>query len=209
MHDLDEYVQHQLLVAALGITCQLLEPAGVFVAKVFRAENVGILFSQFQRFFGQVYCAKPQASRNSSFEAFLVCMDFHQNSEGKVPDSDPSKIPFISCGSLAEEYLPLWDVSEDVEEDDSLFWDPDRNYDVTENEEENIDEDNDILRWYDDFELQVNSVFALQQQERERKGKHAPSKSYKALPPVQLPTTPAYAEAVKEKKEGRVNLKTY
>ena len=34
LHDIDEYVQAQLLLAALNITTHVLKPGGTFVAKV-------------------------------------------------------------------------------------------------------------------------------------------------------------------------------
>lgn len=40
LHDLDEYVQGQLLLAALTITSHVLRPGGSFVAKIFRARHV-------------------------------------------------------------------------------------------------------------------------------------------------------------------------
>ncbi|KAF4702520.1 putative tRNA (cytidine(32)/guanosine(34)-2'-O)-methyltransferase, partial [Perkinsus olseni] len=46
MHDMDEYVQFQLLLAALNITTLLLKPGGSFVAKVFRGENVDLLYAK-------------------------------------------------------------------------------------------------------------------------------------------------------------------
>ncbi len=36
LHDIDEYVQSQLLLAALNITTHVLKPGGTFVAKIFR-----------------------------------------------------------------------------------------------------------------------------------------------------------------------------
>ena len=36
LHDIDEYIQAQLLLAALNITTHLLKPGGTFVAKIFR-----------------------------------------------------------------------------------------------------------------------------------------------------------------------------
>ena len=39
LHDLDEYVQAQLLLAALTIATHLLTHGGTFVAKIFRGEN--------------------------------------------------------------------------------------------------------------------------------------------------------------------------
>jgi len=76
MHDMDEYIQSQLLLSALSITTLLLKKGGRFVAKVFRGEQIPILYGQLHTFFRSVYCAKPASSRNSSFEAFVVCSDF-------------------------------------------------------------------------------------------------------------------------------------
>jgi tRNA (cytidine32/guanosine34-2'-O)-methyltransferase len=87
MHDLDEYIQAQLLLAvgriffavlvpafscarapkqALNITTHLLRPHGSFVAKIFRGKDVTLLYSQLRLFFEHVVCAKPKSSRNSS-----------------------------------------------------------------------------------------------------------------------------------------------
>ena len=38
LHDIDEYVQAQLLLAALNITTFVLRPGGAFVAKIFRGK---------------------------------------------------------------------------------------------------------------------------------------------------------------------------
>lgn len=43
---MDEYVQAQLILAALTIVSNVLRPGGSFVAKVFRGKEVGLLFSQ-------------------------------------------------------------------------------------------------------------------------------------------------------------------
>ncbi len=75
-HDVDQYIQAQLVVAALNITIQLLRPGGAFVAKIFRGKDVNVLYDKLKCFFKQVYCAKPRSSRNSSIEAFAVCLDF-------------------------------------------------------------------------------------------------------------------------------------
>ena len=37
LHDIDEYIQAQLLLAALNITTHVLRPGGTFVAKIFRS----------------------------------------------------------------------------------------------------------------------------------------------------------------------------
>jgi len=87
MHDIDEYVQSQLILAvrwftanivassalklfsfeqALNIATHLLRPGGSFVAKVFRGKDSTLLYSQLKVFFPDVAIAKPKSSRNSS-----------------------------------------------------------------------------------------------------------------------------------------------
>lgn len=66
LHDIDEYVQAQLLLAALNITTHVLKSGGVFVAKIFRGRDVTLLYSQLRIFFPKVTVAKPMSSRNSS-----------------------------------------------------------------------------------------------------------------------------------------------
>ena len=73
LHDVDEYVQAQLLLAALNITTHVLKEGGAFVAKIFRGRDVTLLYSQLRIFFADVSVAKPRSSRNSSIEAFVVC----------------------------------------------------------------------------------------------------------------------------------------
>ncbi|KAI5096453.1 putative tRNA (cytidine(32)/guanosine(34)-2'-O)-methyltransferase [Silurus meridionalis] len=91
LHDVDEYIQAQLLLAALNITTHVLKPGGNFVAKIFRGKDVTLLYSQLKIFFSMVTCAKPRSSRNSSID-----VDFNQL-EG------PNRIivPFLACGDLS------------------------------------------------------------------------------------------------------------
>lgn len=76
LHDLDIYVQSQLLFAALNLALCVLRPGGNFVAKIFRGRNVDLLFAQLKIFFSRVVVAKPRSSRASSVEAFIVCLNF-------------------------------------------------------------------------------------------------------------------------------------
>ncbi|XP_066598030.1 tRNA (cytidine(32)/guanosine(34)-2'-O)-methyltransferase-like [Prorops nasuta] len=117
LHDMDIYIQSQLLLAALNITTHILKPGGCFVAKIFRAKDVSLLYSQLKIFFPYVYCAKPSSSRNSSIEAFVVCKDYSPP-EGYIPHMlnpllthQPCKfneltgvnrviVPFVVCGDL-------------------------------------------------------------------------------------------------------------
>ena len=75
-HDIDQYIQSQLLVAALNITTFMLHEKGAFVAKIFKGNDVKFLYSQFKPFFKKVDIVKPKSSRASSVEAFIVCLDF-------------------------------------------------------------------------------------------------------------------------------------
>ncbi|XP_069634105.1 tRNA (cytidine(32)/guanosine(34)-2'-O)-methyltransferase isoform X1 [Haliaeetus albicilla] len=119
LHDLDEYIQAQLLLAALNITTHVLKKGGTFVAKIFRGKDVTLLYAQLRLFFPDVTCAKPRSSRNSSIEAFVVCRGYSPP-EGYVPTMDnplldpdaglalsqlsgPSRVivPFVACGDLS------------------------------------------------------------------------------------------------------------
>ena len=113
LHDLDEYIQFQLLLAAMNIASVLLTPGGTFVAKVFRGENVDLLYAKFEVFFEHVWVAKPRSSRNSSTEAFVVCKGF-KLPEGYTPrlshneelmtlltSQERKIVPFVACGDLS------------------------------------------------------------------------------------------------------------
>eukprot|EP01059_Diplonema_ambulator_P009820 TRINITY_DN19800_c0_g1_i1.p1 TRINITY_DN19800_c0_g1~~TRINITY_DN19800_c0_g1_i1.p1 ORF type:complete len:295 (+),score=111.01 TRINITY_DN19800_c0_g1_i1:33-887(+) len=121
MHDLDEYVQLQLVLAALNITNCVLRPGGTFVAKIFRGRSTALLYTQLRCFFANVTTTKPKSSRNQSAEAFIVCQG-HSLPKGYNPidvlinpmhnalyDSLSSEatgdtrkvIPFIACGDLS------------------------------------------------------------------------------------------------------------
>lgn len=118
LHDLDEYIQAQLLLAAMNITTYLLKPLGTFVGKIFRGKDVSILMAQLEIFFDDVTVAKPCSSRNSSIESFVVCRGF-QLPDGYTPtmanplmtcddlcswnemNVHPVITPFVACGSLS------------------------------------------------------------------------------------------------------------
>ncbi|MCJ1404818.1 hypothetical protein MMC11_008044 [Xylographa trunciseda] len=76
LHDLDIYVQSQLLFSALNLALRVLKPGGKFVAKIFRGKDVDLIYAQLRCFFATVTCAKPRSSRASSLEAFVVCEGF-------------------------------------------------------------------------------------------------------------------------------------
>ena len=113
MHDLDEYIQAQLLLAALAITTALLRPGGTFVAKIFRGKDVTLLYDQLKAFFPEVYVAKPKSSRTSSVEAFVVGRGFAPPpgfdaaalmavaaGDAAAADAGRLLVPFVACGDL-------------------------------------------------------------------------------------------------------------
>ncbi|KAJ4293841.1 tRNA (uridine-2'-O-)-methyltransferase trm7 [Collariella sp. IMI 366227] len=89
LHDLDIYVQSQLLFAALNLALCVLKPGGKFVAKIFRGRNVDLLYAQLKVFFEKVYVAKPRSSRASSVEAFIVCINFQPPEGFKASLEEP------------------------------------------------------------------------------------------------------------------------
>ncbi|EEQ39551.1 putative tRNA (cytidine(32) guanosine(34)-2 -O)-methyltransferase [Clavispora lusitaniae] len=76
LHDLDEYIQAQLILSALQLTTCILKPGGTFVAKIFRGRDIDLLYSQLGYLFERVICAKPRSSRGTSLEAFIVCLGY-------------------------------------------------------------------------------------------------------------------------------------
>ncbi|BFZ23602.1 hypothetical protein BsWGS_26641 [Bradybaena similaris] len=119
LHDIDEYIQAQLLLAALNITTHVLKKGGTFVAKIFRGKDVTLLYAQLKIFFPLVTIFKPRSSRNSSIEAFVVCQNYSPP-DGYIPNMSnplldqqydvdfnnlegPNRIivPFLACGDLS------------------------------------------------------------------------------------------------------------
>jgi tRNA (cytidine32/guanosine34-2'-O)-methyltransferase len=76
LHELDEFVQHQLLLAAANLATFVLVPGGAFVAKIFRGPHTPFLCAKLESYFGAVTVAKPRSSRNTSMEAFVVCTGY-------------------------------------------------------------------------------------------------------------------------------------
>ncbi|XP_023336117.1 putative tRNA (cytidine(32)/guanosine(34)-2'-O)-methyltransferase [Eurytemora carolleeae] len=118
LHDIDEYIQAQLLLAALNITTHVLRKGGNFVAKIFRGKDVSLLYSQLRIFFPVVTISKPRSSRNSSIEAFVVCQNYspptgytptmvnplldHSYTDfNQLEGVNRVIVPFLACGDLS------------------------------------------------------------------------------------------------------------
>lgn len=109
LHDIDEYLQGQLLLSAMLITTHVLSPSGIFVAKIFRGGGVEFLYSQLRLLFERVSVAKPSSSRNSSMESFVVCERFHGGRYLNLPLDVGG---YIDVNELADV-----DLSEDCDKD--------------------------------------------------------------------------------------------
>jgi len=97
LHDIDEYLQSQLLHSAIQISTHVLIEKGTFVAKIFKGRNLNLLYSQLRMLFHTVSIAKPFSSRHSSMEAFVVCQNFrgglYQNLPLKHENSTNHDLP--------------------------------------------------------------------------------------------------------------------
>ncbi len=150
LHDLDEYIQAQLILSALQLTTCLLRPGGAFVAKIFRGRDIDLLYSQLGFLFEKIVCAKPRSSRGSSLESFIVCIgykprpgweprlklqenvsteEFFEGSDiGRstlvetlqMPLEERVVAPFIACGDLSEYDSDATYTIEDGEKKSSL-----------------------------------------------------------------------------------------
>ncbi|MCJ1444535.1 MAG: hypothetical protein MMC23_005037 [Stictis urceolatum] len=109
LHDLDIYIQSQLLFSALSLALRVLKPGGKFVAKIFRGRDVDLIYAQLKCFFKTVTCAKPRSSRASSLEAFVVCEGFELPKGYKVDDP----VNLGSRTARAEQAPELKDFKED------------------------------------------------------------------------------------------------
>lgn len=78
-HEFDQYIQHQLVLAAINISLHLMKNGGTFVAKVFRGKDFIYLTKFLKRLFESVIISKPKCCRNSSIEGFIVCRGFNRN----------------------------------------------------------------------------------------------------------------------------------
>lgn len=130
LHDLDEYIQAQLILSALQLTTCILRPGGSFVAKIFRGRDIDLLYSQLSYLFERVICAKPRSSRGSSLEAFVVCLNYqppvnwtpklelNQSTEEFFEDSGigkPLNLEFLDMGEdnrLISKFIACGDLND-------------------------------------------------------------------------------------------------
>ena len=76
LHDIDEWLQWQLLVSAANIATHTLARGGAFFAKMFTGANTALLVATLRALFAEVEVFKPHSSRPGSHEAFVVARGF-------------------------------------------------------------------------------------------------------------------------------------
>lgn len=184
LHDLDIYIQSQLLWAALNLALCVLKPGGKFVAKIFRGKDVDLLYAQMKVLFEHVTVAKPRSSRASSVEAFIVCVNFQPPKGFKAslenplgagrtikPESEAKKERTAASRKTREDGVVELDFGSDSEDE----------------EEGN--------RWIAPF-LACGDLSAF-----DADASHKLPEGHVSLDPVQPPTAPPYKRALEERKK--------
>jgi tRNA (cytidine32/guanosine34-2'-O)-methyltransferase len=184
LHDLDIYIQSQLLWAALNLALCVLKPGGKFVAKIFRGKDVDLLYAQMKVLFEHVTVAKPRSSRASSVEAFIVCINFQPPQGFKASLENPLGAGRIIKPS-SEARRQTASVSRKLREDG-----------VTELDLGSDSEDeNEGNRWIAPF-LACGDLSAF-----DADASHKLPEGHVSLDPVQPPTAPPYKRALEERKK--------
>ena len=182
LHDLDIYIQSQLLHSALALAIKVLRPGGKFVAKIFRGRNVDLIYAQLKLVFERVHVAKPRSSRASSLEAFVVCENFTP-----VPGWTPS----VGESMKTHEARSVSDKQTRSVREDGVV------------EISFRDEEQDLKRWVAPF-LACGDLSAW-----DSDATYKLPEGHISLPPVQPPTAPPYKEAIERRRaEGGAYGKT-
>ncbi|KAF4818663.1 putative tRNA (cytidine(32)/guanosine(34)-2'-O)-methyltransferase [Colletotrichum tropicale] len=206
LHDLDIYVQSQLLFAALNLALCVLKPGGKFVAKIFRGRNVDLLYAQLKVFFETVIVAKPRSSRASSVEAFIVCINFQppagfqaslENPLGvghelpKMVEERTAQLPVVADALMQNPLTGNWDTpltaSATKGEDEIIEVEA---YDET---DETTDHEKHI-RWISPF-IACGDLSAF-----DSDASYQLPEDHVSLDPVQPPTAPPYKRAIELRK---------
>jgi tRNA (cytidine32/guanosine34-2'-O)-methyltransferase len=188
LHDLDMYVQSQLLWAALNLALCVLKPGGAFVAKIFRGRDVDLLYAQLRVVFANVHVAKPRSSRASSVEAFIVCLGFCPPPGFKASLDDPpgggQRLGLGEGPSIPPATSESIDIDHNADDDGVIRLDV-----------EFGNETDASQRWIAPF-LACGDLSAY-----DADASHKLPEGHVSLDPVQPPTAPPYRMALEERKK--------
>lgn len=189
LHDLDIYIQSQLLWAALNLALCVLKPGGKFVAKIFRGKDVDLLYAQLRIVFEKVTVAKPRSSRASSIEAFIVCEGFRVP-EGFVPSMEEPVGAGRKIQGTKQEVEKRTEPYRQVREDGITELELGSEEDEEELEADVTPQKSKDVRWIAPF-LACGDLDAYDADATY----HLPS-DHVSLDPVQPPTAPPYKKAL-------------
>ncbi|KAF7191358.1 putative tRNA (cytidine(32)/guanosine(34)-2'-O)-methyltransferase [Pseudocercospora fuligena] len=183
LHDLDIYVQSQLLWAALNLALCVLKPGGSFIAKIFRSKDVDILYAQLKTVFEGVNVSKPRSSRASSVEAFIVCTNFRPPEGFKASLDNPL--------GTTRQLEPHRESIEEAATESRVK----RGDGVTELHMDTQGDSGRGTRWIAPF-LACGDLSAF-----DADASHKLPEGHVSLDPVQPPTAPPYRAALEERKK--------
>ncbi|KAF2745358.1 uridine-2'-O--methyltransferas-like protein TRM7 [Sporormia fimetaria CBS 119925] len=194
LHDLDIYIQSQLLFAALNLALCVLKPGGKFVAKIFRGKDVDLLLAQLKIVFKRVRVAKPRSSRASSIEAFVVCEDFCPPAGFTASLEKPVGVSTM-LNDIQSPIIPRTQPGRKVRDDGGVEIEL-GSEDEDEEDDENSQSDPEKrgIRWIAPF-LACGDLSAYDSDATY----HLP-KDRVSLDPVQPPTAPPYKRALEMRK---------
>lgn len=210
LHDLDIYVQSQLLFAALNLTLCVLRPGGKFVAKIFRGRNVDVLYAQLKVFFARVVVAKPRSSRASSVEAFVVCLGFRPPPGFRASLEEPLGVgrrldglvrarelqrPVLAETLMQSPERATWDVDSAAGPRSATSLPPQgvteiEAYDDVDDDGVDVDGSGDGIRWIAPF-IACGDLSAF-----DSDASYQLPEDYVSLDPVQPPIAPPYKRAL-------------
>ncbi len=72
----DQYRSYELVMRALEVAKAVLKPGGTFVAKIFQGAEFEEARNSVRESFDKVRIIRPEATRDESYEVFLVGIDF-------------------------------------------------------------------------------------------------------------------------------------
>ena len=192
LHDLDIYIQSQLLYSALNLAIKVLKPGATFVAKIFRGKDVDFIYAQLRCFFERVSCAKPRSSRASSLEAFVVCEGFSIPKNFKVDEM----LPLGIGGHIS---MPKPSTIKAKTENEGGFVDGQKRFTRTDGitvlEFEDSDDESTDDRWIAPF-VACGDLSAW-----DADATYQLPKDHVSLDPVRPPMNPPYKKALEERRK--------
>ena len=101
LHEIDEYLQSELLISTLCMCMKIARHGSSLVVKCFKGIYTPYVVNHFGKFYEEVVLLKPKASKTSSMECFLCCKGMKSATESPT-DIDTSieckEITIYPCG---------------------------------------------------------------------------------------------------------------